>query len=503
MSNKLMSIILNATILLTICGVYQARLIQIYRKSATNSAGSSSNDSLALSAPSEGARQNTDSIEFTSPMKRILELITNHKPMIVVTDSETYQQETTTPSLPSQQNIDQQIKHSQAESNNEQQQWTVVDPANGVIQPIFESSQHQQITGFPLSQFFVAAQSGQPYMMSPALGQYVVGMPQQFAASRQMQQLNGEVESAQPIFLSSYVPEMISQFQHQQQTLQQQLPPPKGNFDTQTNSQNSIQQIQKTQNELATKKNDAKEAADSSLTSNKNDLNDDSVSKNSKDSDYDDVKSDGDDSQDTSTSKKMQSQDNPEEDPKDNHSNGGTITYEDKYDSDNPKESKSPKNVMIQETPLQNGLVSVGLNDDCLQCICRASSGCDHQLRCITRGTDEKRCGPFQLTEDYWTKAGSPGDDASNFIAFETCSTDMDCAVEAVTNYIKRYKKDCDGDGSATCMDFARLHRLKPDECEDTEKLVNDPESYWEKFQRCAETYNRSRSFEDEDTFRK
>lgn len=183
----------------------------------------------------------------------------------------------------------------------------------------------------------------------------------------------------------------------------------------------------------------------------------------------------------------------------------GSSSFEEKYDSDKDDrpQTQSSKNHQAKTdaaatSAFHNGLVGVGLNDDCLQCICRASSGCDFQLGCITRGSEEKYCGPFQLTEEYWQMAGSPDDSPTNFSSFEDCANEVDCASTTVTNYMKKYHKDCDGDENITCMDYARLHRLKQDECSDTDKLVSNFDAYWARFQNCAEGYNKTRNGDEE-----
>lgn len=54
------------------------------------------------------------------------------------------------------------------------------------------------------------------------------------------------------------------------------------------------------------------------------------------------------------------------------------------------------------------------LNDDCLRCICLASSECDPAVRCHSVGPVDYYCGPYQVSQRYWIEAGSPMADANN-----------------------------------------------------------------------------------------
>ena len=59
------------------------------------------------------------------------------------------------------------------------------------------------------------------------------------------------------------------------------------------------------------------------------------------------------------------------------------------------------------------------LTDDCLHCICLASSECDPGVRCHSVGPVEYYCGPYQLSRQYWIESGSPGKSDDN--AFGEC----------------------------------------------------------------------------------
>lgn len=467
-------------------------------------------------------------LEFRSPMKRIVDLISHHTPIIVIASTSDTQSPVLNPQAAQSKREQQTLTSSQQQSQSQSQQqptsmasnsisigghqWAFVDPSGQVQSPHLLTAQQQQLvptSALPMEQqYFLPVQShfgpleeansqvailpGAFNYASMAPGSFQSTTSQQTESSyfpNQLQQATNSEDRAQPVFLSSYVPELQSG----------QMAPTFGK--TQMNNQevrpDSIQQVQQSQTQN-TSKIQAKPDEDKARETSNDELGDNSANQNIHNQVNDDIE------EPTSTKKSLES-----DDPSQNSS--GSISYEDKYDSDkdnkSPDESQGASGSNNQartsaglDGAMTNGLVSVGLNDDCLQCICRASSGCDEQLRCITRGSEDKYCGPFQLTEEYWNKAGSPGDPAnSGFTSFEDCANDVECAVETVTNYMKRYHKDCDGDDNITCMDYARLHRLRPDECDNTEKLANDFDAYWAKFQRCAETYNRTRTGEDED----
>lgn len=456
------------------------------------------------------------SIEYNSPIKRILELLSQHHhhsaPVIVVSSNQNEQP----PSTQSHANIG---TTSPTASSDNRQQWTLVgNPTNvDTTSPMLAAQHLIQTSSIPYGQYYLAsgnmAEDPQPQQIAvvPTLVQAQVSPydqqqqqqqpqiaylpastnPQQFG----QQQANNLEENVQPIFLSSYVPQIQTSMPQQQPSQYTQQP-------VGSSAPNSIQQVQQSQrsteksiNQITPKNSEQAESE------NDNNHADDEPaepaeggpSTASRDTDSGPPDTD------------MYSEPNGEGDEHESSSpegSSGSSSYEDKYDSDKdparaPTES-SENHAKTNAIVTANALAGVGLNDDCMQCICRASSGCDQQLRCITRGSEEKYCGPFQLTEEYWNMAGSPDDSPNNFSSFEDCANDVDCAVTTVTNYMKKYHKDCDGDDNITCMDYARLHRLKQDECSDTVKLANHFDAYWARFQNCAEGYNRSRTGDDE-----
>lgn len=529
---------------------------------APNSSSSNVHARSFIAQALQGAQSSPENeirptIEFRSPMKRIMDLIGHHQPpVIVVSDSSgatdgTQQLDAVQPASttsddastalavaagagqkPAPQQVDQQQQQ-------QQQHWTIVDtsqlgmiptssmaqqqliqpnvPINMAMDNIAQQQQQQYFTFTPsgqltpdsmMNQFAVVQANGggagTPFgfpqlIPSTAISPYQQQQQVTQSSQNRQQQASTDQQAAQPVFLSSYVPEVPIQPLNpyglvgtdgasgvMQPTVGPSQAPP-GAAQQQPNSIQS--QIQ------APKENDSK--AEDTETDGPGDISG-SESDKSSDEHTDDRRNGGGEQEGGGSG-----DDGVQDGDRQQQPGSGSMSYEDKYDSDaNEHHQPSSRSTKFRAEPsgqVLNGLISVGLNDDCLQCICRAASGCDHLLRCITRGAEEKYCGPFQLTEEYWQKAGSPGDQANNFISFEDCANDADCAVETVTNYMKKYFRDCDGDDNITCMDYARLHRLKPNECDQTDALLNDHDAYWAKFQRCAEGYNRTRNGDDED----
>jgi hypothetical protein len=571
--------------------VVQARLIKVYHKYQTDgedggepgSALTQSASNLAqlrqLAAGSEESPR-MSTIEFNSPMKRIMDLIGHHAPVIVLDSSSGDHQSKLAAAGQPDEGAQQQQHHAivasapptvahfggiptqavhqhqqapilvggggEPSQAPQQQHWTILDAGQmGGQQPAGQQQQLIQSTAIPNEQYFTFTPFGLAPASSPFAGQHqsFIAYPQQPQQPQQQQQQQQEFGPAagqmpqssqnyqqqqqqqnevQPVFLSSYVPELPA-------------PPSQSSafggaatfsagpshYVTGAQQPNSIQQIQQAQQQQQQQqpaepepaaRAKPREAPPTTEAAGEQDAAGEQEAKSAA-KDEDEPSSGGhqpageadsaagaDSDEETADSKRPSSSGDAEP-------SSGSMSYEDKYDSDKddaPRQKSSSSvaaaSAATAAAASTNGLVSVGLNDDCLQCICRASSGCDHLLRCITIGAEEKYCGPFQLTEEYWQKAGSPGDAQNNFSSFEDCANDADCAVETVTDYMKKYFRDCDGDDKVTCMDYARLHRLRPDECDQTSRLFSkELDSYWEKFQRCAESYNRTRNGDDED----
>ncbi len=102
--------------------------------------------------------------------------------------------------------------------------------------------------------------------------------------------------------------------------------------------------------------------------------------------------------------------------------------------------NQPPINVPINN----NGPVSA----DCLTCLCRASSGCELNKQC-----HGEFCGPYLITWSYWRDGGSPGGD------YVRCALDKRCAESAIQGYMRKWSRDCNGDGIVDCDDYAAIHK--------------------------------------------
>ncbi|KAG8177282.1 hypothetical protein JTE90_026729 [Oedothorax gibbosus] len=124
------------------------------------------------------------------------------------------------------------------------------------------------------------------------------------------------------------------------------------------------------------------------------------------------------------------------------------------------------------------------VSQDCMECICKASSGCDETLKCHQAvGGGGYLCGPYVVSWAYWYDGGRPGDKGKPE-DFETCVTNRTCAEIAVRGYMLRYGRDCDDNKLIDCQDFARIHKLGFDQCS---REIWDTE-YWAKFETCIES---------------
>ncbi|KAJ9600271.1 hypothetical protein L9F63_009447 [Diploptera punctata] len=103
------------------------------------------------------------------------------------------------------------------------------------------------------------------------------------------------------------------------------------------------------------------------------------------------------------------------------------------------------------------------ISEQCLQCICYATSGCD-----VTGGCSDYTCGPYGITWEYWADAARPVMASDNpFIdgAYVRCTSNKECSERTLQNYMLRYGRDCNGDGTSSCYDFAAVHRAGADTC--------------------------------------
>lgn len=73
------------------------------------------------------------------------------------------------------------------------------------------------------------------------------------------------------------------------------------------------------------------------------------------------------------------------------------------------------------------------------------------------------------------------------FPDFEKCLKDKTCSETTVVNYMNKWGTDCDGDGSVTCYDYARIHKGGRNGC--PAKWVEDTD-YWSSFTECMQGKN-------------
>ena len=125
------------------------------------------------------------------------------------------------------------------------------------------------------------------------------------------------------------------------------------------------------------------------------------------------------------------------------------------------------------------------LTDDCLRCICLASSECDPAVRCHSVGPIDYYCGPYQVSRRYWYEAGSPNKNPDNPFDFEDCVNDIYCAIRTVKNYLKKNLRDCTKDQRITCEDFALIHKSGPNNCR---KSWVRGTQFWQDFTKCADS---------------
>lgn len=85
--------------------------------------------------------------------------------------------------------------------------------------------------------------------------------------------------------------------------------------------------------------------------------------------------------------------------------------------------------------PKANFKLIVGLN--CLECLCQASSNCNHVGCCNNKGCEGAYCGPYLLSWGYWADGGQPGNGAN----YLSCANNRTCAELAVQGYMNKWNK--------------------------------------------------------------
>ncbi|XP_054715972.1 invertebrate-type lysozyme 6-like [Uloborus diversus] len=122
------------------------------------------------------------------------------------------------------------------------------------------------------------------------------------------------------------------------------------------------------------------------------------------------------------------------------------------------------------------------ITQECLDCICEASSDCVEDIGCVNEDPGQYFCGPYYISYAYWRDGGSPGENSEDPLDFEKCLTHRKCAEAAIRGYMQKWGQDCDGDQQINCFDWARLHKSGPEACNSTWTLNS---SYWSKFIAC------------------
>ena len=120
------------------------------------------------------------------------------------------------------------------------------------------------------------------------------------------------------------------------------------------------------------------------------------------------------------------------------------------------------------------------IDDNCLQCICKANDKCEAQVGC-TSDKRSKVCGPYQLSEKYWKECEKPGGD------WQSCTKKKSCSETCIRNYLKKYGSKCLGDHKPTCADFAKIHYEGPLACKNVTNLFS---SYASKVNNCIKELN-------------
>ncbi|KAK9887982.1 hypothetical protein WA026_000273 [Henosepilachna vigintioctopunctata] len=97
------------------------------------------------------------------------------------------------------------------------------------------------------------------------------------------------------------------------------------------------------------------------------------------------------------------------------------------------------------------------VTQQCLGCICEASSSCDISGQCAG-----DVCGPFRITWAYWSDGGKPTvnkEPSEAPGAYARCASDIYCSALAVQGYMQKFQQDCNGDKRIDCDDFALIHK--------------------------------------------
>ncbi|KAG8231370.1 hypothetical protein J437_LFUL008918 [Ladona fulva] len=101
------------------------------------------------------------------------------------------------------------------------------------------------------------------------------------------------------------------------------------------------------------------------------------------------------------------------------------------------------------------GVFISNLSDSCLHCLCMAATSCN------STGCKEGYCGPFYISNVYWSDADKPvlpEDDPVRSGAYQDCANNYNCAKRIVERYMAKFGRDCNGDLITNCDDYALIH---------------------------------------------
>ncbi|XP_023326767.1 invertebrate-type lysozyme 6 isoform X1 [Eurytemora carolleeae] len=137
--------------------------------------------------------------------------------------------------------------------------------------------------------------------------------------------------------------------------------------------------------------------------------------------------------------------------------------------------------ITAQESNYQCDPTPLGLSDNCIGCICEASTRCDQATQCVGGNSF---CGPFLISKSFWTDAGQcviEGDNSQDPESWRRCSLDIICAANTIRSYINRFGKDCNGDQLVTCEDYVMIHKNGGWNCGNSLAGTD----FWNIFQKC------------------